>query len=56
MTEGGLDAEFFAVFTSQGPRNDSAYNEVNRYAFDVLDAIHRNVEKNSGCSRDCTYS
>jgi len=47
MAEGGLDAEFFAVFTSQGPRNDSAYKEVNRYAFEVLDAIHRNVEKNS---------
>jgi membrane dipeptidase len=47
MAEGGLDAEFFAVFTSQGPRNDSAYYEINRYAFEVLDAIHRNVEKNS---------
>lgn len=50
MAEGGLDAEFFAVFTSQGPRNDSAYKEVNRYAFEVLDAIHRNVEKNSGAA------
>jgi membrane dipeptidase len=47
MAEGGLDAEFFAVFTDQGPRNDSAYSEVNRYALEVLDAIHRNVEKNS---------
>jgi len=47
MAEGGLDAEFFAVFTSQGPRNDSAYKEVRKYAFEVLEAIHRNVEKNS---------
>jgi len=47
MEEGGLDAEFFAVFTSQGPRNDSAYKKVRKYAFEVLDAIHRNVEKNS---------
>jgi membrane dipeptidase len=47
MAEGGLDAEFFAVFTSQGPRNDSAYNEVNTYALEILDAIHKNVEKNS---------
>jgi len=50
MAEGGLDAEFFAVFTDQGPRNDSAYSEVNRYAIEVLDAIHRNVEKNSDVS------
>ena len=28
MKEGGLDAEFFAVFTGQGDRNDSAYNKV----------------------------
>jgi membrane dipeptidase len=47
MAEGGLDAEFFAVFTSQGPRNDSAYKEVRKHAFEVLEAIHRNVEKNS---------
>ena len=47
MNEGGLDAEFFAVFTSQGPRNDSAYNKVYRYALEVLETIHRNVEKNS---------
>jgi membrane dipeptidase len=47
MKEGGLDAEFFAVFTSQGPRNDSAYHKVYQAAFEVLEAIHRNVEKNS---------
>ena len=47
MAEGGLDAEFFAVFTSQGPRNDSAYREVKRYALEVIETIHVNVEKNS---------
>ena len=47
MEDGGLDAEFFAVFTSQGPRNDSTYNEVFSYALKVLETIHRNVEENS---------
>jgi membrane dipeptidase len=47
MKEGGLDAEFFAVFTNQGPRDDSAYNEVYGNALKTLEAIHRNVEKNS---------
>jgi len=47
MVEGGLDAEFFAVFTSQGPRNDSAYNEIYEYALEVLETIHENVGKNS---------
>jgi len=47
MSEGGLDAEFFAVFTSQGPRNDSAYNKVFAEAMEILKAIHENVEKNS---------
>ncbi len=45
MKEGGLDAEFFAVFTSQGPRNDSAYNEIYEYALSVLDKVQSNVEK-----------
>lgn len=47
MKEGGLDAEFFAVFIAQGPRNDSAYSEVHKEALAILDAIHSNVEKNS---------
>ncbi len=45
MKEGGLDAEFFAVFSSQGPRNDSAFNAVYTYAMDVLGKILANVEK-----------
>jgi len=47
MKEGGLHAEFFAVFTGQGPRNDSAYNAVHQKALDIFNAIHKNVEKNS---------
>jgi membrane dipeptidase len=47
MKEGGLDAEFFAVFTSQGPRNDSAYNSVFSTALTILEKLRKNVEKNS---------
>jgi membrane dipeptidase len=47
MVEGGLHAEFFAVFTGQGPRNDSTYDKVYKKALDIFDAIHKNVEKNS---------
>ena len=47
MMEGGLHAEFFAVFTGQGPRNDSTYNMVHQKALDIFNAIHKNVEKNS---------
>ena len=47
MIEGGLDAEFFAVFTGQGPRNDSAYTRVHNKAIEILDPIHKNVKKNS---------
>ncbi len=47
MIEGGLHAEFFAVFIGQGPRDDTSYNKVHKQALDIFDAIHRNVEKNS---------
>ena len=47
MIEGGLDAEFFAVFTGQGPRNDSAFKKVQSDALFILNAIHNNVEKNA---------
>ena len=46
MIEGGLHAEFFAVFTGQGPRNDSAFDSVHRQAVRIFSEIHRNVEKN----------
>lgn len=47
MIEGGLHAEFFAVFTGQGPRNDSTFNIVHQKAVDIFNAIHKNVKKNS---------
>lgn len=47
MIEGGLHAEFFAVFTGQGPRNDSAFDKVHREVLGIFKAIHDNVEKNS---------
>jgi len=47
MVEGGLHAEFFAVFIGQGPRNDSTFNKVHQKALDIFHAIHKNVEKNS---------
>jgi membrane dipeptidase len=47
MNEGGLNAEFFAVFIGQGPRNDSSYNKVHQKALEIFDAIHKNVDKNS---------
>lgn len=54
MNEGGLHAEFFAVFTGQGPRNDSAFNAVHQKALDLLKAIRNNVEKNSSMARIAT--
>ena len=47
MIEGGLNAEFFAVYTAQGLRNDSAYDMVHHQALKIFDAIHKNVEKNT---------
>jgi membrane dipeptidase len=47
MKEGGLNAEFFAVFTGQGPRDDSSFNKVHKKALEIFNAIHNNVEKNS---------
>jgi len=47
MFEGGLHAEFFAVFIGQGPRNDSSFNEVHQKTLSIFDAIHKNVKKNS---------
>jgi membrane dipeptidase len=47
MVEGGLHAEFFAVFTGQGLRDDSSYNKVHNKALEIFDEIHKNVTKNS---------
>ncbi len=47
MKEGSLDAEFFVVFTRQGPRNDSMNNVVHQKALEGFEKIRANVEKNS---------
>ena len=47
MKEGGLDAEFFAVFIGQGPRTDEDHANAHERALSIFDAIHKNVEKNS---------
>jgi membrane dipeptidase len=54
MKEGGLNAEFFAVFTPQGPRNDSSYNKAHQKALDILDEINKNVAKNSSLAEIAT--
>jgi membrane dipeptidase len=47
MNEGGLHAEFFAVFTPQGPRIDSASDVAHQKAIGIVTSIIKNVEKNS---------
>jgi membrane dipeptidase len=47
MKEGGLHSEFFAVFISQGPRDDSSCNAAHMKALENFKAIRRNVGKNS---------
>ena len=54
MNEGGLHAEFFAVFTGQGPRNDSSFNIVHEKALEIFNAIRKNVEKNSSVAELAT--
>lgn len=48
MKEGGLDAEFFALFTAQGPRNDSSYNKVHKKAIDGFMTVIDNIKKYPG--------
>jgi membrane dipeptidase len=47
MKEGGLDAEFFAVFIGQGPRNDSTFDIIHKRALEIFDAVHKNVSANA---------
>lgn len=41
MKEGGLDAEFFAVFVGQGERTPEGYTRAKERADRLLDAIHQ---------------
>lgn len=45
MMEGGLDAEFFAVFIPQGQRDDSTLKMVYSQTIEIFDAIHENVNR-----------
>lgn len=51
MKEGGLDAEFFAVFTGQKPRTDENYKDAYSKADQMLDSIHSMVKKHSDMAR-----
>ncbi|MFC2118225.1 membrane dipeptidase [Bacteroidota bacterium] len=46
MKEGGLDAEFFAVFIGQGERSDEAHARVKERALKVFANIHKSIEDN----------
>ncbi|WP_460914719.1 dipeptidase [Spirosoma areae] len=48
MKQGGMDAMFFAVYTSQGPRTDSGHAEAKRNALNQFDLIHRALKKYPG--------
>ena len=47
MKEGGLDAIFFAIFTSQEPRTPEGNEKVKKYALEISDSIHSALEKYS---------
>ncbi len=45
MKEGGLDAEFFAIFLGQGPRDPEKFDHQYRNTLAIFDSIHRNVSR-----------
>lgn len=47
MKEGGLDAEFFAIFIGQGPRNPEAFEAAHRQTLATFDSIRANVSRNA---------
>ena len=47
MVEGGLDAEFFAVFIGQGPRTPEGFKNAYDRTIETFRRIHDNIEKNS---------
>lgn len=48
MKEGGLDAEFFAVFIGQGPRNEEAYGKEYSKTLAIFDSVHKAVSCHPG--------
>lgn len=45
MKEGGLDAEFFAVFIGQGPRTPEAYETEHSNTLEIFDSIYKSLER-----------
>ena len=45
MKEGGLDAEFFAAFVGQGPRNPEGYARAKDRALRAIEAVHKMTEE-----------
>ncbi|NEN39815.1 membrane dipeptidase, partial [Escherichia coli] len=45
MKKGSMDAMFFAVYTSQGPRTDEGHAEAKRNALNQFDLIHQALKK-----------
>ncbi len=45
MKQGGMDAMFFAVYTSQGPRTPEGHAEAKRNALNQFDLIHQALKK-----------
>ena len=54
MQEGGLDAQFFAAFISQGPRTEEGHQKASQKTFDIIDAIYNSVNNNSGLAAIAT--
>jgi len=47
MREGGLEAEFFAAFVAQGPRDEEGYARAKRRAEELIRAVKKMVQDNS---------
>ncbi|MGQ9802062.1 MAG: dipeptidase [Candidatus Saccharicenans sp.] len=47
MKEGGLDAEFFAAFVGQGPRNEQGYAQARKRTEELIQAVKAMVQANS---------
>ncbi|MBN2278943.1 MAG: dipeptidase [Candidatus Marinimicrobia bacterium] len=54
MKEGGLDAQFFAAFLGQGPRNPEAHQKAIQKTSDIIDSIYAVVGRNIGLAEIAT--
>lgn len=54
MKKGGLDAMFFAVFTSQKPRTEANYKSNYALANQMLDSIHSMIKHNGDLAKVAT--